>query len=270
MTCRPFAISAALLLAALPVLAAAQPTTEPTTQPTSRPTTQPTTMPAEMDEAEPVDEMVEQEVLQEDVATKTLTDRIMKAHGIDAWNRVDRIKFTFIPARDTAELAEVHHDWDRVAGEDTVRLGDLGEPVTVNVGAFDSESATEDEKRAFQRWTNDGFWLLAVFKLRDAGGTRSVLERTEINGVEYDALQVTYEGVGLTPGDSYVYYADEAGVVRYWDYRPAGTERSVRWSWEDYQNVGGVMLALDHKPQGSSGQAPRILIDNVEVEVRAD
>ena len=66
---------------------------------------------------------------------------------------------------------------------------------------------TNDEKlitKAISYFNNDSFWLVAPYKILDAGTERSI--------VKYqgkDALLVTYTSGGSTPGDSYLWLLND-------------------------------------------------------------
>jgi hypothetical protein len=53
---------------------------------------------------------------------------------------------------------------------------------------------------------NDAFWLNPLFHIRSPGAQLSL--------VKPGVLKVHYPTGGVTPGDSYVFYADESGLVK--------------------------------------------------------
>ncbi len=58
--------------------------------------------------------------------------------------------------------------------------------------------------KALSYFNNDSFWLVAPYKVLDAGTERSIIKH---NGK--DALLITYTSGGSTPGDSYLWILDD-------------------------------------------------------------
>src|SRR5437879_279123 len=88
-------------------------------------------------------------------SAQQLADAVIKASGGDVWPRVKAIDFTFNVAQGEKQLMSAQHNWDVQAQTDTVTWN--GKTVTVNLREPDSDA---DAKAAFQRWTNDSYWLL--------------------------------------------------------------------------------------------------------------
>lgn len=72
---------------------------------------------------------------------------------------------------------------------------------------IDSDMAPELIDKAIKYFNNDSFWLVAPYKVFDAGVERRLV-KTKDNG---DALLVTYKSGGTTPGDSYLWLLDKNG-----------------------------------------------------------
>lgn len=98
----------------------------------------------------------------------------------------------------------------------------------------------------YKAWTlfaNDSFWVVAPFKVKDPGTTRSLV--TTEDG---PALLITYTSGGVTPGDSYLWYLDD-------NYRPIAWKMYVkilpigglRFSWEEWRTIEGVQLSTVHE-----------------------
>lgn len=170
-----------------------------------------------------------------------LADAVMNASGAQVWPRVTRIRFTFNVEREGKTVASVSHDWDVRAGTDTVITKDT--TVTVNVRKSDHSG---DEERAYARFINDSYWLLAPLKVKDPGVKLSTAEMREIDGKRYLLLHLRFENVGLTPTDQYDLWVDpETKLVRFWDFMPEPGKSS--WmSWEDYREFNGLKLATKH------------------------
>lgn len=92
-------------------------------------------------------------------------------------------------------------------------------------------------------FNNDSFWLVAPYKVFDAGTERRIVKH---NGK--DALLVTYTSGGTTPGDSYLWILDDAGFPK--SYKmwtkiiPIG---GVEASWSDWKTTSaGIQLPTKH------------------------
>jgi hypothetical protein len=98
-------------------------------------------------------------------------------------------------------------------------------------------------KNARDFFNNDSFWLIAPYKIFDAGTERSIVN---YNGK--DALLITYTSGGSTPGDSYLWILDENYVptsFKMWtSIIPLG---GVSASWSDFKNTkSGIKLPTKH------------------------
>jgi hypothetical protein len=128
------------------------------------------------------------------------------------------------------------HDWDvrhqRIAVRYTREDGVVCS-VTTTVGY---DGPVEEQRAAWEMFVNDQFWLLAPAKLADAGATVS---RTAAG------IVVRYDGVGVTPGDTYTYDVDPAtGVVRGWSYT-LQSGKTGQWTWASPTAVGPLHLSLE-------------------------
>jgi hypothetical protein len=167
--------------------------------------------------------------------------QVWKASGGENWSNVKELRFTFIVEQEGKELARAEHHWNREAGTDRVKW--KGKDVTVNLV---SPAQDEDGKAAYARWVNDSYWLLAPLKVLDPGVKLSTDGVKEVNGAQYQTLRLTFEGVGLTPGDQYLLYIDpQTKLVRAWDYIPT-PDKVVHGTWDKYETFGGLQLSTAH------------------------
>ncbi|HEX8343031.1 MAG TPA: hypothetical protein VF624_19165 [Tepidisphaeraceae bacterium] len=189
--------------------------------------------------------------------TPEVIERVYKAGGGENWSKVKRLKFTFNVEEGGTLKLSARHDWDVSAGTDTVTWGDK----TVTVRLADAASAADkDQAAAFQRWTNDSYWLLMPLKLKD-GGVR--FGPVTSGGPDRANVTMSFAGVGLTPGDQYDLSIDtRTDRVVHWVYRP-GADKKLAFAWDAYQTFGPLTLATDHK---SDDGARRIYFTDVSAE----
>ncbi len=183
-----------------------------------------------------------------------VADRAMEAlGGADAWANTHVIRFHFAGRRT--------HVWDKATGrhrvEGKTRDGDsyvVIENVVTREGRawLDGQPASGDKaaeliENAYGAWVNDTYWLIMPYKLRDPGVILRYDGEEEIDGVTYDRLALSFEHVGLTPGDRYwAWFNRSTGLMDRWGYvledQPADSAPTL-WLWQGWQRYGGIMLA---------------------------
>ena len=183
--------------------------------------------------------------------------RVMQRAGIDVWPEVNRIAFTFKAELPDGRVIKRRHDYDRRTGVNAVTVD--GETNRVNVGNFRPAAATVEDQALYRAWINDSYWLLMPLKLDDGGVSFGRPQMAQ------DGLIVTmsFDGVGLTPGDEYDLRVDLGrDVIDQWTYRP-NAETTLTFTWEGYEEFGGLYLSTVHEPLDGG---PRITFEDVEVE----
>lgn len=160
---------------------------------------------------------------------------------------LSELSFTFVVEAGGEEKARRRHTWTPPTSSVTVTLADG--PVTLTM-APDMPTTAEDPRwaelapgvagaRALEAWgafVNDQFWLLAPCKVFDAGVKRTVSAP--------DRLQLSFEGVGLTPGDTYtLQVAPGTGRVTGWTFT-LQSGREGDFAWAGHAPVGPLELSL--------------------------
>ena len=193
-----------------------------------------------------------------DPRADAVAERTLEAMGgRDAWEATRFLRFNFFGFR-------LHH-WDKYTGrhrlEGKTRDGDSyvvlhnvntreGE-VHVNGEQQQGEAKDEWLERAYGAWINDTYWLLMPYKLRDPGVSLTYDGEEELHGVAYDRLKLTFEAVGLTPGDTYWAWINrETGLMDRWAYFLQDWEEGrepTGWQWLDWQTYGGIKLSPRRK-----------------------
>ena len=179
-----------------------------------------------------------------------LATELWKASGGENWDKVKQIDFTFAVEQDGKRTFTAQHSWNVAAGTDTVKWTDKqgkDHNVTVNLAAPPPEGEAKD---AYARWVNDSYWLLAPLKIRDRGVKVEAMGPKDLNGTSVETIQLSFDNVGLTPTDRYVFYIDpQTKLPRAWDYIPQ-TGEGLQATWEKYENFGGLNLATEHNFKG--------------------
>lgn len=176
---------------------------------------------------------------------------VAKAHGIDAFDGLNQIAFTWGVTR---EGGNFERRWIWNTKENLVTRIVQGDTVTYNWKALDSVS--NEINKGF---INDKYWLLAPLQLEwdKESYTVSLEENVASLGKQemLDKLTITYgnEG-GYTPGDAYDFYIDDTNTVREWVFRRGAVEEaSIISICEDYLSLGGLLMAQRHQRAGQDG-----------------
>ena len=196
-----------------------------------------------------------------------VAERTLEAMGgADAWGATRFLRFNFFGFR-------LHH-WDRYTGrhrlEGQTRDGDAyvvlhniqtrEGKVWLNGEPLAGEAADEWLERAYGAWVNDTYWLLMPYKLRDPGVNLAHDGEEEIDGQVYDKLKLTFDGVGLTPGDTYWAYVNrETGLMDRWAYFLESYDEDrepTHWLWLDWQDYGGIKLSPLRKNAEDGSERP--------------
>ncbi len=183
-----------------------------------------------------------------------MSEQVALASGIDQWEEVKLVKFTFNVDRNEKTLVSRAWEWNPKSGQVTLTVNDTS--ITYNRNQkLDSLSIGND--RSF---INDVYWLLPQFKLVWDEGTEISYPETASDQI----VRIKYTGNdGYTPGDQYDMVIDSTMMITSWKYYPSGaTEPAMETSFEDYNDYNGIKIASDHiTPDGST----RIYFTNVEI-----
>ena len=117
--------------------------------------------------------------------------------------------------------------------------------------------------RAKNIWSNDAYWLVMPFKLKDSGVTLKYLgEDTLRTGDRCNVLQITYNNDGDMPRTKYHVYVDLAdNLVKQWAYYSNASQDSATFvlPWDNYKKYGNILLSADR----SEGSGPvGVSVDN--------
>ncbi len=173
-----------------------------------------------------------------------------KACGGDNWSKIKEIDFNFVVEGDGKQVFSAAHRWNVVAATDTVKWKDKEgkeHEVTANLA---NPAKDGEEKSAYARWVNDSYWLLAPLKIRDKGVKVEAGGPKDLAGTNVETINLSFESVGLTPTDKYVFYVDpQTKLPKAWDYIPQDG-KGMQATWEKFQDFGGLKLATEHNFNG--------------------
>ncbi len=177
---------------------------------------------------------------------KKLGQQIAQANGLDKFEKLEMLEFTFNAQRDTAAASSRHWQWYPKKNE-VVFITDSA------TTRFNRNDTTTKELRQLNgRFTNDEYWLLYPLHLGWDSGCElsdSSAVVAPISGKKLRKLTARYNDKdGYTPGDMYDVYLDENNRVQEWAFhKSAAAEPSLITTWENYQNFNGLPIAQEHK-----------------------
>ena len=117
-----------------------------------------------------------------------------------------------------------------------------------------SDSLKNMLTRAKSIWSNDAYWLVMPFKLKDNGVTLKYLgEDTLRTGDRCNVLQITYNNDADMPRAKYHVYVDLAdNLVKQWAYYSNDSQDSATFvlPWDNYKKYGSILLSADRSEGG--------------------
>jgi hypothetical protein len=195
-----------------------------------------------------------------DAKAVALADRVMETlGGREAWQATRYLRFDFVVDSGGKTVVRRAHTWDRRTGRYRVEATDEdGRPVIVLmnlnskqgqawVGGEPASGEALDEllESAFAWWTNDGYWLLMPFKMRDDGVVLTYAGIEAGQSGTWEKVLLTFEDVGLTPTDKYWVFVDrKTGLVDRWEFVLKGADAPpTPFEWSGWKSCGEIQLA---------------------------
>lgn len=193
-----------------------------------------------------------------------IADQVMKnLGGKERWDSLRGIRWSFgSEVGDTIKNVR-RHSWDKFTGwhrvEGKMRDGTpflfidnigTGEGrAWMNGNEIHGDSLKKLLTRAKSLWTNDTYWMLMPYKLRDPGVNLIYGGEVKDPAGSWDKLAMTFDQVGETPGDHYWVYVNRGTKrVDKWDMVLEGDPPPpVSYTWEGWEQHGGLWFATAHR-----------------------
>ncbi len=190
-----------------------------------------------------------------DPQARELAESVMQSMGgQEAWDATRHVAWKFFGRR--------QHYWDKHTGNIRIEIpaNDRGPEMLILMN-LDSRSGRvwtsgeelagtalqEGLERGWRSWVNDSYWMFMPYKLMDPGvNLRHVGEDLMADDREADVLEMTFEGVGVTPNNRYlVYVARDSGLVEQWSYfaERDQSEAGFTMPWENWSSFGNILLS---------------------------
>ncbi len=187
-----------------------------------------------------------------DARAVEIADEVMEAMGgRDAWEQTRYLSWNFFGSRS--------HHWDKKNGDIRIESKKDDFTVLMNIHTMkgklkkDGEVLTHQDslskylQMGKEAWINDAYWLVMPYKLKDSGVTLKYKgEGTTEAGALADILELTFEGVGITPENKYDVYVDKkTRLVSQWAFYTKKSDSEPRFitPWDNYKQYGKIQLS---------------------------
>ncbi|MFN7974084.1 MAG: hypothetical protein U0166_17345 [Acidobacteriota bacterium] len=179
--------------------------------------------------------------------------------GLEKFDKIPYLVFTFTVEKDGAVVASRKHYWDKRNGRHRLEGGTkegkryvvLTDLRTQKGTAYlagtkvEGDAARDYLLSAYNLWINDSYWLAMPFKVKDPGVILKDAGSEEVGGIKYDKIQVSFDGVGLTPRDVYwAYINPDNGRMERWSFVLGGEKKTPTMAeWKGWRQHLGVWLS---------------------------
>ena len=173
--------------------------------------------------------------------------------GRETFEKARYVRFTWAYEQEGTIVVSRDHTWDRYQGAYVLAMKDrkTGDAIKVffnvdtkkgtalrNGTPLEGKEADEVLERAYGVFINDTYWLLAPTKLEDYGARLRFDTHEEVESFgELPVLHLSFDNVGLTPGDQYWLYTTNDGQVVKWRYKLEGGSEG-EYLWQDERDCG--------------------------------
>ncbi len=203
-----------------------------------------------------------------------ILDQIAKTYGIDSWDQVEAVRYTW--NADIPGLFKAAHKWEwepktnKVSYEGTDKDG---KPVKVSYVRTDPGSQTDAVKNEVDpSFINDSYWTLFPFHAY-WDKSASAIDQGKFNlpvgpgMAELVPIKYPADG-GYTPGDTWDLYVGNDKRVVYFVYHRGGAKPPSRVfaTWTGYKKAGPILFSTEHRGT-ADGKPLHIWLSDVSVKL---
>jgi hypothetical protein len=204
-----------------------------------------------------------------------IVEQIAKAYGIDSWDKVQAIRYTW--NIDIPGLIKLTHLWEwepktgKVSFEST---GKDGKPVKVSYNRNELSSQPDAVKNEVEpAFVNDNYWLIFPFHVywdTSATVTDQGMKKLPLGQGSARLVSVKYpaEAGGYTPGDTWDLYVGKDNRVQQMVYHRGGPKKPslVSSTWAGYKKAGPLLISTEHRGN-ADGNPLHLWISNISVKL---
>jgi hypothetical protein len=204
-----------------------------------------------------------------------ILEQIAKSYGVDSWNQIDAIRYTWNGEITGLFKAAHKWEWEPKTGKISYEGTDKdGKPVKVSYDSLHLDSQSDQVKNEIEpSFVNDNYWLLFVFHAywdKSATVTDEGMKRLPIGTGSAELISVKYptEAGGYTPGDTWDLYVGKDNRVIQFVYKRSGPKKPhlVIATWAGYKKAGPILISTEHKGT-ADGKPLHIFISDLAVKV---
>ena len=203
-----------------------------------------------------------------------ILEQVAKTYGIDSWDKVDAIRYTW--NGEVTGLFKAAHkwEWEPKTGKITYEgVGKDGKPIKLTYDSSRLSAQSDQVKNEIEpSFVNDNYWVLFPFH---AYWDKSaiVIDQGRFNlpvgpGMA-ELVPVKYSGdSGYTPGDTWDLYVGKDNRVVYFVYHRGGVKPPSRVlaTWEGYKKAGPILFSTEHRGT-ADGKPLHIFITDVALKL---
>ncbi len=217
-------------------------------------------------------------------AEETATRVIEALGGAERFQSLNGLRWSFGTSVNDTVRSTRRHSWNKHSGwhkvdgvgRDGVHyavahvLGDSTQGwATLAMRSLQGDSLRRAIQRGDALWTNDSYWFLMPYKLRDPGVRLADLGDTTLAGVVHRRFGMSFDGVGLTPGDRYTVVVNTATWrVTSWSFVLQGQQASSEWTWEGWEQHAGLWFPTIRRASEGSSRAGTVIFTNAVEALR--
>jgi hypothetical protein len=203
-----------------------------------------------------------------------ILEKIAKTYGIDSWDQVQAIRYTW--NGEITGLFKVSRtwEWDPKTGKVTYDGPDKdGKPVKVSYMRSELSSQPDNVKNVVDPgFINDNYWVLFPFHAYwDTSATvidQGMFNLPQGSGTA-ELVPVKYTGDGgYTPGDIWDLYVGKDSRVEYFVYHRGGSKPPSRVfaTWAGYKKAGPILFSTEHRGT-ADGKPLHVFFSDVAVKL---
>lgn len=207
-------------------------------------------------------------------ARPPLFEKMAKTYGLDSWDKIEAIRYTWHIEYGTFNLARTW-EWEPKTTQVTYEGKDKdGKPVKVTYKRSELGTQPDNVKNEVDPgFINDNYTL--IFPLRAYwDSSPAVIDVGTYNlpvgsgTAELIAVKYPAEVGGYTPGDTWELYVGKDGRAEYWIYQRGGAKKPsfVFATWGAQKKAGPLLLSTERRGFGD-GKPIRIWYTDVAVKV---
>jgi hypothetical protein len=211
-----------------------------------------------------------------DALAIALADKVMEAQGgRKAYDAVRYLRWTFFGRRTLL--------WDKWQGRVRIDWKNGSRSILGNIhdgtGKVRLDGVEQTHPDSLQKylqigkevWINDSYWLVMPFKLKDSGVTLRYLSGSDstADGRAAHRLQMTFQGVGVTPENKYHIWVDqERNLITQWAFFEKFTDEKPGFvnPWSDYKTLNGVLFSSSRGRGGMTDIETPLHVDDAIFE----